>query len=125
MPVRRRSRIAVSLRRGRRPSDAAARWTTRVARGVNFGHGRANVTCRRLPLFPLTVDSHGLRGLQRSPRVVGMREDVARRPRSAAPCRSSRRRCPDLGWTGTGSAVAIVDTGIDVDHPLFGSRLVA
>ncbi|MCG8592158.1 MAG: S8 family serine peptidase [Proteobacteria bacterium] len=29
------------------------------------------------------------------------------------------------GWTGEGKAVAIVDTGVDVDHPFLGGRVIA
>jgi subtilisin family serine protease len=31
----------------------------------------------------------------------------------------------DLGFRGAGTAVAVLDTGVDADHPAFGSRVVA
>ncbi|MFC4112489.1 S8 family peptidase [Nonomuraea zeae] len=65
--------------------------------------------------------------LAEDPRVTSIHSDRTYTPADIAPNLSliGADQAHAKGFTGTGQAVAVLDTGIDRDHPWFGSRLVA
>jgi subtilisin family serine protease len=91
--------------------------------------GRHRFTTRaefhRLPLLALEADSATLGQLTGSTKVARIQLDVPERAslRSSVP-HINGDKVHALGFTGSGQTVAILDTGIDRDHPFFGNRLV-
>jgi subtilisin family serine protease len=82
-------------------------------------------TYRRFPLLAMEVNENALRGLLRSPHVVSVVEDVESPP--ALDASLDVINADDvhaLGWVGQGLSVAILDTGIDRDHPFVDGRVV-
>lgn len=79
-----------------------------------------------LPVLALTVDAQELDALRRSADVLHIREDVLRKPRLA-------ESVPLIGaptaWaagaTGSGWAVAVLDTGVDQSHPFLSGKVVS
>ncbi len=81
---------------------------------------------KHFPLLAATVNSQALQGLIRSPRVVSVQPDVARPATLASTLPViNGDDVQALGYTGTGWAVAVLDTGIDRDHPFFAGRIVS
>lgn len=80
---------------------------------------------RNFPLLAIEVNSNALQGLARSPRVVSIMRDVADAPSldNSLPVINADD-VHALGWDGTGVTVAILDTGIDRDHPFVAGRVV-
>jgi subtilisin family serine protease len=81
------------------------------------------------PLLALRAGPDALAALAVSPRVVSVREDIPRPPalNTTLPVINGDD-VQNLGWDGSGQTVAILDTGIDVDHDFFGaggSRIVS
>ncbi|MGI5287290.1 S8 family peptidase [Nonomuraea polychroma] len=75
--------------------------------------------------FVAEVDSPMLAKLQKDARVQSVYKDELHRPTldtSTVVIRSNRANA--AGWTGRGTAVAVLDTGIDRDHGFFTRRLV-
>ena len=75
--------------------------------------------------FVAEVDRPTLAKLKKDVRVQSVYKDELRMPTldaSTALIRSNRAN--DAGWTGRGTTVAVLDTGIDRDHPFFAGRLV-
>ena len=79
-----------------------------------------------LPFLALEVGPEALRLLAASPEIVGLRENKPEPPLldQTIPLINADD-VQALGFDGTGQAVAILDTGIDRDHPFFAGRLVA
>ncbi|MGH3764247.1 MAG: hypothetical protein ACRDS0_03240 [Pseudonocardiaceae bacterium] len=79
----------------------------------------------RYPLLALDVDAGALTVLGKDRNVVAIQEDKLSAPSLAD---STHLINADVvhaaGFTASGQAVAILDTGIDQDHPFFGSRIV-
>ena len=78
-----------------------------------------------LDAIALVVDARELRGLAASPEVV---ELLADRPVAAPTLDSSgpivgATATKAAGFTGAGTAIAILDTGVDRTHPYFGGRV--
>ncbi|MEO3870421.1 S8 family serine peptidase [Nonomuraea sp. B12E4] len=65
--------------------------------------------------------------LAEDPRVSSIHRDRTYTPADLGPnlTQIGADQAHAKGVTGTGQAVAILDTGIDVDHPAFGGRVVA
>ena len=77
------------------------------------------------PMLALEVNENALRGLLRSPRVSGIIEDVPEPPTlDGSIPHINADQVHNFGWDGNGVTVAILDTGIDVDHPFFEGRIV-
>lgn len=82
-------------------------------------------TYRRFPLVALEVNRSALEGLLRSPRVVEVMEDLESPPALDTSLGViNADQVHTLGWDGAGLAVAILDTGIDRDHPFVAGRVV-
>lgn len=81
---------------------------------------------RMRPAVALAVDEAGLDALGRDPRVARLHEDRVLRPalRESVPAIGAPAAW-SAGATGQGQAVAILDTGIDRDHPMLAGRVVA
>ncbi|WP_370618464.1 S8 family peptidase [Mumia sp. Pv 4-285] len=76
----------------------------------------------RLPVAVLTVDSTDLPALENHPDVVAVMGDVPERPSLASSLPViNGDDVHDLGFDGSGSTVAVLDTGIDDDHPFYGA----
>lgn len=89
-------------------------------------HGAAIIyQYERFPLVAMEVEAEGLQALLESPWVVSLAEDVAARPilNNSLPAINADQ-VRSLGWDGSGIAVAILDTGIDRNHPFFAGRVV-
>ena len=81
---------------------------------------------RYSPYVMMEVPEAALAGLERNPRVVSVQEDKLSAPTvdSSLPVINGDD-VQALGFNGGGATVAILDTGIDADHPYFGSRIRA
>lgn len=79
-----------------------------------------------IPYVALTVDETALASLRASPLVAGVYEDGLNYPEleSSIPVINADDAWA-RGYTGTGIAVAVLDTGVDASHPFFGGRVVA
>lgn len=79
-----------------------------------------------LPYVALEVDAAALQALVESPLVASLVEDVAV-PTTLASS-TAMIGLPSVwaaGFDGAGQAVVVLDSGLDTDHPFFGSRVVA
>ncbi len=88
--------------------------------------GTVTRTMRRSPHLVATVPAADLPRLRRSPHVRSVQVDVPQKlalDSSLAVIRADAAH--RAGWTGAGTTVAILDTGIDLDHPFLGGRVVA
>ncbi|RVX44352.1 subtilisin family serine protease [Nonomuraea polychroma] len=65
--------------------------------------------------------------LAEDPRVTSIHRDRTYTPADVSPSLKliGADQAHGKGFTGTGQAVAVLDTGIDRDHPWFGNRIVA
>lgn len=82
-----------------------------------------------IPFMALELDAAALETLASLPQVVAIEEDVAVPPSlsSSVPVIGGDQAWA-AGYTGAGQTVAILDTGVDTDHPAFttgGNRIVA
>lgn len=84
---------------------------------------------KQYDLFPILLveaDAAALLDLVSDPRVIGVQQDIARRPALASTIPLvNADDVQGFGYDGTGAAVAILDTGIDRDHPFYTGRLVS
>ena len=88
--------------------------------------GDVGRTMRRSPHLVATVPASSLERLRRAPHVRAVQVD--RPERLALDSTLPVIRADDAhasGLTGAGTTVAILDTGVDVDHPFLGGRVVA
>lgn len=104
-----------------------------VAQHARANGGSKTRTFKYMPIVGLLGDGNTVRALNNHPHVVSVQEDV---PEAADLAETLPIINADdtqaLGWTGAGHTVAILDTGIDADHPFFndnngggGSRILA
>ncbi|MFD9395451.1 S8 family serine peptidase [Streptomyces sp. NPDC060000] len=78
-----------------------------------------------LPVVTLRVDQVGLEELATQSGVVSVTEDAPVPPPDEDVPLTSADVAPAAGATGQGSAIAILDTGIDTSHPYLKDRIVA
>jgi subtilisin len=78
------------------------------------------------PFVALEIDAAALAKLEAAPSVaVRVLEDSLLRPSLANSVpRIDANRAHAVGFNGTGSAVAVIDSGVDRTHPFFASRLI-
>lgn len=94
-----------------------------------LARGRFNIKLRhkfdRYPLLALDVDAGTLIALSNNRNVVAIQEDKPSPPTldQSIPLINADA-VHGAGFTAAGQAVAILDTGIDQDHPFFGTRIV-
>jgi subtilisin len=130
-------RVIVTLAVGFRPEGTlSAPATTNQRQAIQQAQtsllsrysGQVSLVTRfqTVPLVVVIVDAAGLQALDSDPSVVWIEEDVAQPPTLAestaivgAPAAWSS------GYTGSGQAVAILDTGVDRLHSFFGGRVVS
>ena len=72
-----------------------------------------------IPFMAVEVDRVGLEGLLKSPLVVGGEEDILMKPllSESVPLINADDVWNIAGYTGEGQVVAILDTGVDKNHP--------
>jgi len=79
-----------------------------------------------IPFFAAQVDAAALQQLAAMPEVTFIQEDIAEPPLLAESAALIRAPAAwQNGYTGAGWSVAILDTGVDVAHPFFGTRVIA
>ncbi len=97
-----------------------------VLDNLDQGTAEVNQTYRSFPLLALDADKEALEELAADPNVVAIHEDKVGSPSQASSIPFIRAdRVHQLGFTGAGQTVAILDTGIDRDHPFFAGRIVS
>lgn len=78
------------------------------------------------PFMVVEASADSLDELADDPRVLSIRRDRAYPPSLVSSVKViGADRAHAAGTAGAGQAVAILDTGIDRDHPFFGGRIVA
>ncbi|WP_433168843.1 S8 family serine peptidase [Kribbella sp. CA-247076] len=98
----------------------------RVLDNIDEGTTEINRSYRSFPLLALDADKEALEELAADPDVVAIEEDKVGGPSLASSIPFIRAdRVHTLGFDGDNQAVAILDTGIDVDHPYFAGRIVS
>ena len=97
-----------------------------VSELIRGNRGKVTIKYDRFPLLAATVNDTALRALRNSPHVTAVQEDIPQPPalNNTLPWQNIDD-VQTLGWTGAGWAVAILDTGIDRDHPFFGTRIAS
>ncbi|WP_328988914.1 S8 family serine peptidase [Kribbella sp. NBC_01245] len=85
-----------------------------------------NYQYKLFPLLALDADEQALRELDADPRVISIQEDKEEHATlgNSIPWINADQ-AQGFGFSGDGQAVAILDTGIDRDHPFFAGRLVS
>ena len=79
-----------------------------------------------MPYVAMEVDEAGLEALASDRQVVSIEEDVAVKPSLAGS--TARIGAPEAwrqGYTGEGQTIAIVDTGVDANHPVLAGKVVS
>jgi subtilisin family serine protease len=97
-----------------------------VLRRARAAGAEVDVRYRLFPLAALTVDREALVALAASPDVVRIQENRHSPPTldNSIPWINADDVL-NLGFDGAGQTVAILDTGIDDDHPFYGGRIVS
>ncbi|MDP4506149.1 S8 family peptidase [Nonomuraea turcica] len=72
-----------------------------------------------------TLDASTLNTIKTDDRIAAIYEDRLSKPTLAqSTALIGSDKANEAGWTGAGSTIAILDTGIDRDHPFFTGRIV-
>lgn len=128
---RERRLIAQAERQG--PQRAIVEFAGRADRsavmhGLSEGRHDYKVLARYrvLPMIGIKADSETLRELADSPRVKTIYPDVlVRRSLASSVPLIGGDDVHREGYTGSGQTIAVLDDGIDRDHPFVGDRVVA
>jgi len=84
------------------------------------------ITYDHLPLLALRVDEAGLAALEADPLVAVIGEDLTVSPALGGSVPMVRADlAAELGYRGDGQAIAILDTGVDRNHPDLSGRVVS
>lgn len=85
-----------------------------------------NVRYDLFPLLAVNAGPEALTALGASRWVVGVNEDIPQPPTLSGVLPAiNGDDVHTLGWSGSGQTVAVLDTGIDSDHPFFAGRIVS
>ncbi|MEO2035323.1 MAG: S8 family serine peptidase, partial [Planctomycetaceae bacterium] len=125
-------RISVVLRnsaretsRARRPNHIRAKRRA-VLRRMNRGRFTIGHQYRWLSGFSAWADAEAIQALMSDPEVVSIDIDrIAYATLAQGAALVGATNVQSLGVTGSGVTVAILDTGIDTDHPNVSSNLIA
>lgn len=110
--------------------QAIAQTRTRLLQHLSAHGVTNNVTVNRsyhtLPALALTVDDEALLVLSTVPEVRAIAEDIefSATLDSSIPVIGANNAW-NAGYTGSGYAVAILDTGVETAHPFLGGRVVS
>ena len=100
--------------------------STRAVAGSVDRVGTVTATLKRSAHLVATVPAADVAALRRSPHVRSVQLDVPQKLTAATNLGVIRADVAHTsGFTGTGTTVAILDTGVDVDHPYLGGRVIA
>jgi subtilisin family serine protease len=79
-----------------------------------------------IPFLTITVTAEELERLAADPDVISLTENHADEPLLAASVPMvGGNAAHAAGFTGSGQAIAIIDTGVDKNHPFLGGRVVS
>lgn len=88
--------------------------------------GETLVSYDTLPMVTLRVDKAGLQKLNTKPGVISVTEDVPVAPTlDESTVKIGSDQAVAAGKTGAGTSVAILDTGVAVNHPFLSGRVKA
>ena len=81
---------------------------------------------KTIPFLGLKVNEEGFKNLLNNPNVVSIEEDIAV-PIGMAESNNiiGSKNAWDLGYTGKGQTVAVLDTGVDKNHPFLTGKVVS
>ncbi|HEV2984307.1 MAG TPA: S8 family serine peptidase [Vicinamibacterales bacterium] len=114
--------VATILQQRQAIADLGARALTRVPASAR----RVVHRFQTVPLVALDVDANGLAALENaSPEVVRIVEDAILRPvlAESVPLVQGDQAWA-VGYDGSGSTIAILDTGIDAGHPFLAGKVI-
>jgi len=87
--------------------------------------GTVTRSMKRSPHLVATVPGADVARLRRSPHVRAVQVDVPEKATLDSSLHAIRADAAHTaGYTGTGTTVAILDTGVDVDHPFLRGRVI-
>jgi subtilisin len=134
-------RIIVQLRVAFRPEGAMRQAAERLAQRasirqaqdelLNGVHIRNHRSLKRFKIFPylaFSVDATGLAALRSSSQVIDIYEDFNFSVAQAQSPSVSLIGAPNAwasGYTGAGQTIAILDTGVDKNHPSLSGKVVS
>lgn len=99
---------------------------SRVRLSASYEAFKNTRTFKHLPLMTATITAQDLENLKQSPDVVSIQIDHQNRLQLTQSAQIIRAdEIWDTGHTGSGVAVAVLDTGADTSHPHFADRIVA
>ena len=88
--------------------------------------GTVTRTMTRSPHLVATVPTAALARVRHSPQSVAVQVDVPQKVALDSSLHVIRADAAHTaGYTGAGTTVAILDTGVDIEHPFLGGRVVA
>src|SRR5687767_8855243 len=97
-----------------------------VQNAADAAGGEILTRYRNLPILLVEATPAALVELAQSPFVLGLEEDVPEPANLASTLPLiNGDDVQGFGYDGSGTAVAILDTGIDADHPFFAGRIVS